>query len=145
MASDMPLLRETCTIFYASNFFHFLLPTLTMISQTSKKRRGKLDYFVLESVAAASSLIHPNLLNLLVCVVLNFTPQDDMKIPAGAGKASSTAHWTRMVQPMEQTTTRLSSMAQQMVATSKDRLTLLQQRMASTTANLTRMASPRQV
>ncbi len=28
MASDMPLLRETCTIFYARNFFHFLLPTL---------------------------------------------------------------------------------------------------------------------
>jgi hypothetical protein len=26
MASDMPLLRETCTIFYARNFFHFLLP-----------------------------------------------------------------------------------------------------------------------
>jgi hypothetical protein len=194
MASDMPLLCETCTIFYGTlgTFFifccgrhlywitHFLIFTTsatskmsrmvdlegplphsvasslhkvssctidchlllalaalnvltlqTMISWTSKKRRGKLVGLVLELVTTASSLIHPNLLNLLLCIVLNFTPQDDIKkIPARAGKASSTAHWTQMVQPMEQTATCLTSIAQQMVAMLKARLTLMEQRMA---------------
>jgi hypothetical protein len=95
-----------------------------------KKRRGKFVQFFLYLFATASSLTHPNLLNLLFYVVLNFTPHDDTKIPAQAGKAGLTARWTQMVQLMEQTATCFTSMAQQMVATSKACLTLLEQRMA---------------
>jgi hypothetical protein len=85
-----------------------------MISRTTnKKRRSKFVSFSLGSVATASSLTHPNSLNLLFCIVLNFTPQDDMNIPARA--AGKTACWTRMVQPMEQTATCVTLMAQQMV------------------------------
>jgi hypothetical protein len=52
-----------------------------------------------------------------------------MKIPAQAGKASSMACWTHMVQPVEQMATCLTPMAQQM-ATSKAHFTLFAQSMA---------------
>jgi hypothetical protein len=48
---------------------HFLLLDIsTMISRASRETTGKFKSFVLDSVATAPSLNHPNLLNLLFCV-----------------------------------------------------------------------------
>jgi hypothetical protein len=47
-------------------------------NKKKEERKGRPIFFYL--VTTASSLTHSNLLNLLFCVVLNFTPQDDTKI-----------------------------------------------------------------
>jgi hypothetical protein len=95
----------------------FCSSTLQMM-RSQASRRGKFVLFVLDLATATSPLTHPKLLNVLFCRLLNSTPQDDTKIPARAGKATSTARWTPMVQPMT-------------------RLILMAQRMAVTTAHLT--------
>jgi hypothetical protein len=101
-----------------------------MISPTS--RRGKFVLFVLDLTTTTSPLTHPKLLNVLFCRLLNSTPQDDTKIPARAGKATSTARWTQMIPPMEEMMARFTLMAHQMATA---------QRMALMTVHLTRMTS----